>query len=1554
MNIKITLIAMTCAVCVAAAYAEPITREQAQQKAQQFVKTLPGKQTLKPVNARRMAPRQSEQESYYVFDRGSNDGYVIVSGDDQTISILGYTDQGDFDYAALPPNMQEWLDGYARQIEAIQKGAPAKKATIATHAKVEPLVTSKWSQGSPYNDACPLDDGKRSVTGCVATAMAQLLYYNREKSVTETTAAMPAYTTWTKKIQVEGIAAGAAIDWDNMKDTYSSATDLQRKAVADLMHYCGVAAKMDYTNGSSGAQSHDAFLAFAKYFGYGESVRYLSSGDGYDDAQWDQIIYNEIAARRPIYISGANSAAGHAFVCDGYDGNYCYHINWGWGGLSDGYYLLTDLTPGQQGIGGSGDGYTGYREIIIGLEPENFGDKTMSFTDAVVRKACIEHWDTDGDGKLTYNEAAAVTSLGTVFKGNTQVRKFSELYYFTGLTTLDDDAFNGCTLLEELRLPKTMTRIGSRALKDCAKLKQLTMPAGMASYGEEAFSGCKLLEEITLPSELKTIEAATFQGCAALTAIDLPISVSAIRDAAFKGCTSLTSFHVHTYQPAQTTLGEGVFEGVDLSRATLTTVQGTKDYYATAPQWSSFGQIKEKRERSGGQFAMLEAGNTYYIYHVGTGRYLTKGEAWGTQAIVSDDNPMRFKVNRTATMPDGVYYLTSPDTGKNGTYLFRTWTDTNVGSGVQAAFVDGGNLTDNAYWHIVADGDGIYTIQIPQNGINYAADKFWGVQTNHQSSAASPTYGVYSDIDYSSHSQNCQWRFVAYDESLMAIFEAANTLENLISMANKRNIDTSREQAVYDNSASTITDIRQAQSRLRQQLNIIDFASDVVRQVCLTKCDLNGDGEVSIEEAAKITDWELNLGNTAITSFDEFRYFTAIPTLYAATFQNCKQLQTVTLPDNIERIYYYAFRNCSSLSTINLGEYLNSIGVGAFQGCTALKTVTIANPDPANITLAKDVFGGIDLKACTLQVPMGAKARYAAADTWKEFGNIVEVRTAVQPRFSPITADVEGYLFNLGTRLYLTKGEAYGTQSVVARNGLVYQLRHSTGMADDVYYLEASGKVVFRTNTDSKVGEGVKACFYDGTASSKAYWKFTAIGDNIYTLQVPESDGSYVTGEYLGTDESHASGVSDGITHGIYWDIKHTGTRAQWAFVTVADLQAATKTNQLAEELAQLLTTAQQQGVDATAEQTVYDNSASTAEEMSAALVSLRKKLGFISFKDTTAKTLCLNNWDTNGDGELHQSEAAAVTDISQVFRKATNLKTFEELRYFTALTSIADSTFIDCSKLTTIYIPEQVTAMGKYAFLRCDNLKYAVILNNSQVVPRAMSYISKDATLFVPGERLADYEAEGSWNVLNHISAYTGLPSVTATATRTYGAASASIKILVDGAPIEGEPTASCDYLTDRTADAGTYPISVGTGTVTTEGATFQDGVFTIAPALLTVTAKSYQREKGQANPTFEVSYSRFQNRENASVFITQPTISCEADENSEAGEYAIVVSGAEAKNYQFNYVNGTLTVIDPTGIDTPEADTTEGTVYDLQGRRVLNQKRGIYIKGNKKIVVR
>lgn len=1567
-NIVLALLLLWTGIALNAA---PITREQARLRAVEFLQKVRGSRVLVPVqSAAKLAPRKSKAadtqlELYYVFNRGESEGYVIVSGNDQTLPVLGYTEEGEFDYNALPDNVRSWLDSREQQLLELSVspsvGEPMK---LPQHAAIAPMVTTKWSQGDPYNQECPmyLNQG-RSVTGCVATAMAQVLYYQRDKSVTEIQAEIPGYTAWTGQFWVDAIPAGSPIDWDNMTDTYSSSSTAKQKlAVAQLMHYCGVAVKMDYTNGASGAQPSEVPGAVQKYFGYGSQTRIVWQSNYSEDA-WDNMLYNELAQGRPFYLGGYNTEAGHAFVCDGYDGNYCYHINWGWGGQSDGWYMLSKLNPGSQGIGGSSGGYSSNENAVIGFEPENYGERAMPISNPTVKKLCVEAFDSNGDGVLSYGEAAAVTDLGMVFKGQ-NITTFEELYNFTGLTSIPDSAFAGCTRLTTLKLPRSIKHIGTGAFYDCRALKTFTMYEGVTSIGAGAFYNCRVLPNLSIPTGVSRIENNTFKSCLAFTAVEFPIGLTYIGEEAFSGCTKLTSVTLRTLSPQNIQLGNSVFNDINLSAATLYALQGTRTYLSTADQWKEFGTIYEERTLSQGKFATLETNKKYYVYNVATGYFLTKGEAWGTQAIVADtDTPMTFEFRQSAAMPDGVYYLYSDDTGKANHVLFRTNTDATVGNGVNACFVDG-TLSEKAYWKValVEGEENVYTLQIPSNQTGYNAGQFLGIQPDHASNASVPTYGAYSDIEYSDYALNCHWMLVAYDEAEIATYQRAMELKNLLDIGTSKRIDTEDEQAVYDKHDSDIEAIDKACRSLRRKLSFIDFKDRAARAVFLANFDTDNNGEISYAEAATTTATLLGTvfaGNTAVTDLTDLKYFTGLSALPANSFKGCTALRTIVVPENVSEINATVFSGCTKLETVELPQNLKSIGNTAFANCSALKEVRLAVNDPASITLGSTVITNTIAGKAVLYVPYGSKELYAAANTWKNFGEIREMRGVQTPKFAQLEADTEYYIYNIGMQRSITKGEAYGTQATVDVSGLVYQLKRTASMPEGVYYLYSndtgtSNRVLFRTSTDTKVGEGVKTCFVDGTVSNKAYWKIQEVEglENIYTLSVPTTDADYVEGEYLGTDYNHTTKVVNG-TRGLYWDINYekNPNGCQWGLISVAEMEAAKAFFALSETLKELLAVADARSIEAAAEHAVYDNFESTEAEISNAIASLRSKLGYIEFVDSKAKTLCVNKWDENEDGELDMAEAAAVTHIGTVFRNASTIKSLEELRYFTSLTEIPDEAFRSCTNLLSLYIPAGVTSIGNNAFTSCSALKYMAVLNESGVVDADAASLPSKLTAFVPQKLLNAYTENAAWGK-STIREYTGVPTITAVdASRQYGRSNPNFSYEVMGAPINGQPTLACEAVAKT--PVGEYPIAVEAGTVTNDNLVTVEGVLTVERAPLTLTARSFTRNKGEENPEFTFTNSTLRNSEKINdILVVRPTLECDATPDSPGGEYEIRIFGAEADNYEISYVNGKLTVEDPDGIRGIDADEKAKTAYDLSGRPTKATRRGVYIVDGKKVV--
>ena len=1551
---------LACLLTTLTLHADPITREQALQKASRYLMGQPGSRKLIPVtNTRKLAPRRqapSTTEAYYAFNRGEQEGFVLVAADDRIESVLGYTDQGEFDYEQMPDNMRNHIDALEEQVRYLMAHPELTVAKAPVHPKINEMMTTRWNQGDPYWLYCPKYSGTYTVTGCVATAMAQVLYYQREKSVDEIQADIPGYTTWSLQINVDGIPAGTPIDWANMTSTYgSSSTQLQKNAVARLMQYCGVAVEMDYNlskNGGSGAQSYKVADAMNNYFGYGGKAKYVQQSS-YSDTGWDELLYNELANGRVVYLSGYNEdySSGHAFVCDGYDGNHCFHINWGWGGSSNDYFLLTALTPGQQGIGGSedGSGFTYGQGAVIGCEPIDYKNKAISFSNGTVKTICVNNWDTNEDGNLSYGEASEVTSLGTVFQGQT-ISSFNELYYFTGLTAIDEDAFNGCTRLSAIKFPKKLTAIKARAFKGCTALKTLALPENLKEIGDNAFEGCQKLTPPEFPDGLLRIGSQAFSNCLAIQSIVLPSSVQELGEGAFNGCTKLTTFTVNNPAPQGMAVGTSLFADIDLSAATLYIPQGTRSYFTQSETWNSYGTIKEMRDHTRGSFAELETSKDFYLYNVGTGRFLTMGEAWGCQAIVGKE-PMRFQFRLTG----GNYYLYSKDTGKDNKILFRTWDDNQVGKNIAACFVDG-TLSANAYWTVTNLGGNVYTLQIPSNQAKYQEDQFFGIDPNHESNMASPTYGAYSDIPYSELPYNCQWRLVPYDEAAETLYLESERLGAMLTTATKQKLYVDAEQAVYDNMNSTLEEIKAAQYTLRSKLGYINFKDETFREYAIAQWDTDSNGELSLAEAAKVTNLGLTMAGGAYVTLEDLQYFTGVTVLEVSSFQNCTKLERITLPENVVILNNRIFYGCKNLKEVRLPAGIIAIGNNSFQGCTALTSIIVDTPDPTNINLGTSVFSSVASKA-TLYVPFGSKALYEQAAQWKDFSAIKEVRGPIRPTFSPIATNTVGYIMHLATGRYLNKGEAYGTQSVVGTDKMEYQFFQNAAKTEGIYYLYSNQtgsdkKVLFRTSTDSKVGEGVKTCFVDGTAGSAAYWNVVEDETtHTFTMQVPATDATFTEGEFLGVAPYHENKLNT-PTYGTYWDVapNGNGNNIRWAFITVKDWEEAASFNKMAEELRKLLMKAATAEVDATSEQAVYDNEGSTAEDINNACRSLMEKMHLIAFADSRAQNICLNNWDTDFDGYLSYEEAAAVTDIHTAF-KGKAFSSFDEFRYFTGLTTLSTEAFRGCSTLISLYLPSNLTTIENNVFTSCTALKYIASLTPNVIQATTTSAIPR-ATLFVDANLMEAYANDEVWSKCT-IKEYTGIPTVTAEdASRIYGRANPSLKYEVTGAPINGTPTVTCEAVV--TTPAGDHPIIVAAGTITTPNLVLVNGILTIEKAPLTITAKSYTRKMGEENPEFEVTYKTFKNKETFEVLNKLPIVTCEATPESPAGEYDIVPSGAEADNYEFTYVNGILTIEAPDGIISPKRDKEKQEIYNLAGQRITAPVRGVNIIGKKKVLIK
>lgn len=330
------------------------------------------------------------QESYYVFPNANSKGFTIVSGDDRLPEIVGYSSQGSYDENNLPEGFISFMKAYQnlynkvnlgdaealKNLAEIKAWRNKKNASAASTSAVAPLLGNiEWDQTSPYNNMCPKYDSVHvAATGCVATAMAQVMaYYKYPKQLK---ADIPGYVNRWNGIPMEipTITREEGIyDWDNMLPKYNkeaNATQQQKDAVAKLMYHCGAAVQMNYGPESAAAVSA---TKLAKYFGYDADLMMDLSRSSFTMDKWMQIIDTELAAGRPVLYGGQASDGGHQFICDGKDGEGLYHINWGWSGSQNGYFDLSLLNPekGGTGSGNSTEGYNRLCSMTIGIAPDN-------------------------------------------------------------------------------------------------------------------------------------------------------------------------------------------------------------------------------------------------------------------------------------------------------------------------------------------------------------------------------------------------------------------------------------------------------------------------------------------------------------------------------------------------------------------------------------------------------------------------------------------------------------------------------------------------------------------------------------------------------------------------------------------------------------------------------------------------------------------------------------------------------------------------------------------------------------------------------------------------------------------------------------------------------------------------------------------------------------------------------------------------------------------------------------------------------------------------------
>ena len=319
-------------------------------------------------NIKTRAAATATQQPYYIFNDEAGKGFVVIAGDDKMGKVLAYSKEASIDMTNLNPEARYLFDTYRQVYEELSKNKTlTTRAGAATKAAdaVQPLLKSKWGQDYPYSKQT------RYMTGCVATAVAQVMYYHKWPAQGK---GQESYMVKFDNTVRSADFTKSHYDWDNMLLDYNrrNITTKQEDAVALLMNDVGIATNMQYTDRASGTQSYMAERALRNYFDY-DAAMVTRSYEGVDN--FIEIVKEELRNGFPLYISGdSKTGGGHAWVCDGFDEEDRFHMNFGWNGQANGYYSLATLNVTSTGSEFNGAQHSFNRRLhVIAIHPNKPG-----------------------------------------------------------------------------------------------------------------------------------------------------------------------------------------------------------------------------------------------------------------------------------------------------------------------------------------------------------------------------------------------------------------------------------------------------------------------------------------------------------------------------------------------------------------------------------------------------------------------------------------------------------------------------------------------------------------------------------------------------------------------------------------------------------------------------------------------------------------------------------------------------------------------------------------------------------------------------------------------------------------------------------------------------------------------------------------------------------------------------------------------------------------------------------------------------------------------------
>ena len=553
MRKKFVVILALCLLCCGLLNANPVDTEEARRKAVQFLteKRAGDGRRMAPARTPRMklAHRRTTtggQPAFYIFNNEGG-GFVIVGGDDQAEGILGFSDLGQFDATDIPDGLADLLHGYEQQISHVsgQSKRRAVKRADSQWADIAPLILTQWNQRAPYNDLCPIDPetGDRSLTGCVATAVAQLLYYHQWPEIgygyVSTDRNEEVYSADLTKVRFE---------WDMMKTGYGTNDQDENQAVAKLMYHCALLSNSLFS--SDGTDGYIYSSDLRSKLGYKEP-KWMEM-DGTNRQQFEAAIYDDLKNSRPVLFSAYDpDSDGHEMIIDGYRSDGFFHINLGWGGDEDGYYKLTAIDTEYYN-------FTTDQLIFYGIEPDYSAP-----TEADVYPRESYQLSEDGTELLKWTGDESYIHLGAD----------AALW---GVTEIGDEAFADCTSLEAVFVSSQIDHISKNAFTDCINLQSIEADESSEYYHTT---------DGLLIDKYNMVRAST-----AKNSLVIPETVSDLYSQAFSNCTDLKQITMLGKNPIYP-YNDCFNSDMDFSSVTLYVPLQSLSQYRNHPFWGQFTNI---------------------------------------------------------------------------------------------------------------------------------------------------------------------------------------------------------------------------------------------------------------------------------------------------------------------------------------------------------------------------------------------------------------------------------------------------------------------------------------------------------------------------------------------------------------------------------------------------------------------------------------------------------------------------------------------------------------------------------------------------------------------------------------------------------------------------------------------------------------------------------------------------------------------------------------------------------------------------------------------------